>query len=749
MGMMEHALHLAEKGFFVFPLVEGSKVPAIDSWEKKASRDPEQIKRWWTCPVMDVEQSYNIGIHTGKFGEAERPLCVIDVDHKNGKDGYATLLRHEIEGHEIPPTLENVTPTGGSHIIYLAPSPVKNGVSTLGEGLDIRGHNGYIVGPWSTVGAGEYQLKNGFDNPTMAPAWVIDACSAVDATKAALEAKASVTLSGIDAERARERGIHYLMMDCGTTYEGNRNHEGYKVAAHLKDLGCDAHLTLELMLDYWDCQPMLELDEVKHVISSAFNYSKNPRGAKAPEAIFSAHDLPEIESPPPSDDTDTTALSLPGRPEDGTPIERLNREYSLVIAGGGHNIMREYRDTSGQLKHQYLKEDTFHKYYAAFTMAVGDRQMPVTKMWMGSPTRRTYNGITFAPQIDTPGMYNQWKGFACKPCKSPKGDKFVKEYFQTHIRDVACGGDQTLAHWLTCVYAHAAQKPWEKLEVAVVFQGGKGVGKNKLAEAMVGIFGEHAFLASNERYIVSNFNAHLEAKLWVILDEASWAGDKAHGGVLKDLVTGRTLNVERKGFEAYSSPNLSRLIFLSNDDWVVPASQDERRYACLKFTEARQRDYAFFSEWDKLYEDGGREGLLDFLLSYDISEFNHRMAPTTAALYSQKTESLDPVHAWWLDSLSDGRLSGLDGFDGWPATIEVDRVRRAYQRYMKDHNFRGRAVTDIKLGKILHVCAPSLKRHRVRVEGQRVYMYDVPPLETARNEWAKWIGHTPDWDDHD
>lgn len=159
MSKLEHALELAEQGFHVFPLIENGKFPLIDQWQIKACRDPEQIKKWWTCPVLDIEQPFNIGICTTRFGD-DKGLIVIDVDNKNGKCGDDVLLDIILDGADIPDTLEQITPTGGRHLIYIADEPVKQGVNVLGSGLDIRSKGGFIVGPGSTTKDGEYKWKS-------------------------------------------------------------------------------------------------------------------------------------------------------------------------------------------------------------------------------------------------------------------------------------------------------------------------------------------------------------------------------------------------------------------------------------------------------------------------------------------------------------------------------------------------------------------------------------------------------------
>jgi hypothetical protein len=149
--ILNKALKLAELGFYVFPLIPEGKTPAIKGFTEAATRDPSQIKIWWG------NKKHNVGIITTKFGDG-KALLVVDVDNKNGKDGDGEIVKLESEGKDFPKTLTQVTPTGGKHLIYVVDQAVKQGANVLAEGLDIRSHGGYIVGPGSVVEAGVYKF---------------------------------------------------------------------------------------------------------------------------------------------------------------------------------------------------------------------------------------------------------------------------------------------------------------------------------------------------------------------------------------------------------------------------------------------------------------------------------------------------------------------------------------------------------------------------------------------------------------
>src|SRR5690348_155789 len=63
LSLGDAALAYAEHGWFVFPVRPRSKVPAIDNWDENSTRDPEQIRRWWTA-----NPDYNIALHAGRSG---------------------------------------------------------------------------------------------------------------------------------------------------------------------------------------------------------------------------------------------------------------------------------------------------------------------------------------------------------------------------------------------------------------------------------------------------------------------------------------------------------------------------------------------------------------------------------------------------------------------------------------------------------------------------------------------------------
>lgn len=146
----ECAQAAAERGCHIFPVVPNMKEPLV-KFKEAATRDSAQIAAWW-----DQYPEANIGIYCGRFG-ADQALAVIDVDRKNGKDGTVEIRRRVACGQEFPDTYTVKTPTGGFHLYYVVPRPLRGGTDKLGSGVDVKSHGGYVLGEGSTIDGRAYE----------------------------------------------------------------------------------------------------------------------------------------------------------------------------------------------------------------------------------------------------------------------------------------------------------------------------------------------------------------------------------------------------------------------------------------------------------------------------------------------------------------------------------------------------------------------------------------------------------------
>ncbi|WP_296670863.1 bifunctional DNA primase/polymerase [Sulfuricaulis sp.] len=728
---LEHVLALAERGLYVFPC--DGKTPRIDAWPEKATRDPKQIKAWWSCPVTDWGQSHNVGVCTTRWwdGKTDRFMLVIDLDRKNGKDGLAELRKLAEPHGGIPETLTAKTPSGGFHLFYTSGRPTANSASKLAPGVDVRGHHGYVVAPGSTTDQGEYVWKNSAPIAE-APAWLVELCSAPAEKK---KPRPSATVAHIDAPRARKRAIEYLTGSALLAVEGSGGDQvAFTVAARLKDFGVSEADALALLIEHWNerCTPPWRDDDLAVKVANAYRYGKETPGAAAPEVQFEPVDRTESDG------------------EDLHPFAKLNREHAFVIIKGRSAILWDTTDERGQPTVEILRKEAFHDKHAAWLMQTGKKSVPVTQEWMRDKSRRSYSGMRFMPGRKAPaGYYNLFRGFAVEPKStgSPRARAAV-EAWKDHLRENVAGGNDEHARWITGWFGHLLQRPYDKPFVALCLYGEKGTGKNALIERVCDLLGAHAMVTADDRYVVGNFNSHLERCLLLGLDETFWAGDRRMEGKLKALITGQKHIIELKNFEPYPAENLTRVVILGNDGHLVPASVDERRYSVFHVGNGRRQDRAFFQEMkDGMAADGG-EGyglLLRYLLDFDLSTVDVNAAPKTAALLDQKHESLKPLESWWYECLSEGQIVGSDFGGDWPQEVETERFRSAFRRYSKDRNIHSWAPDGRAFGWLLKRCAPGAVRVQRRRGDELMRVYTLPELVECRAAWNHFIGDEVEW----
>jgi hypothetical protein len=283
----------------------------------------------------------------------------------------------------------------------------------------------------------------------------------------------------------------------------------------------------------------------------------------------------------------------------------------------------------------------------------------------------------------------------------------------------------------------------------LVFRGPQGVGKTIVGEEIGKLLGVHYQSVSDERFVIGRFNAHLANCILLQLEEATWGGDHGAAGKLKDLITGTHQLIEYKGKEPVRVRSYVRVHVTSNNDWVVPAGLEERRFTVLDVGEKHIQDGPYFQKIREELEDGGRAALMHYLMHFDLSDVPLRQVLATDALRDQKVAGMSPEMSWWLDVLMNGALPG-------------DRAGEArspkdilYEHYLMHAQRRGisRRASETVLGSFLHKYVPELRTTRPTIldpkEGvhRRARCFEMPALRLCREHFDAVSRSTLDWPD--
>lgn len=142
------SVRYAHSGFHVLPLVPGEKRPLtalVPRAAKDASTNVETVAAWWAH-----EPRANVGL----VGSAR--LAALDIDVKDGRDGWAVLAELEAEHGALPDTRRVLTPSGGAHLWFQPNGTRPHNFDRAG--LELRARTRYVVAPPSVVDGERYRF---------------------------------------------------------------------------------------------------------------------------------------------------------------------------------------------------------------------------------------------------------------------------------------------------------------------------------------------------------------------------------------------------------------------------------------------------------------------------------------------------------------------------------------------------------------------------------------------------------------
>jgi hypothetical protein len=437
-------------------------------------------------------------------------------------------------------------------------------------------------------------------------------------------------------------------------------------------------------------------------------------------------------------------------------VEALNKRFYVVENFGGKcRVCEEVEEWHEGQQHVALVHQSFTDFANRFMherikFGVNKKGETVyqskSRIWLGCWQRRQYQRVVYLPETPTPkDVRNLWRGFAYQPVK---GDcsKYV-----AHIKDNICQGKQERYDWIMRWFAYSVRHPAEPGHTCPVFKGGQGVGKNIAAESFARLWGAHALTITQKSHFTGNFNAHLRNCSVLIVNEAFFAGDRSQAGAMKGLVTDRTIAIEAKGVDVVMTPNLLHIIFCSNEDWVVPADLDVRRFTVFEVSDAQRENLNYFAAINKELQNGGYSALLYHLLhEVELGNFSPRLHLPTEELDQQKEASLTGMESVWYECLQRGQLpankenmgegeyrfiGAMNAGDGGVLIRGGNLVDwAAHQHRYGWNNVRTEHVGHL-LGDNPRAVKPGMGFTKQKVGGVNHWL--IPSLKEARETWNK------------
>jgi hypothetical protein len=342
-------------------------------------------------------------------------------------------------------------------------------------------------------------------------------------------------------------------------------------------------------------------------------------------------------------------------------VEKLSLVRST--SGGKPKFVQLGIDVYGQTDIRKYSKDDIDLLYCNKWVSWGTGQkivkVPIGKWWIGCAGRKVYEQLFFDPGLpqEHNGNLNLYEGMLVEP------EKGSWRLMKRHIWRILCKKDRAKFKYIMRWLAWCIQNPDKPAEAAVVLKGKKGGGKGILPTQFVEIYGtnKHGMAISSSDQLVGRFTAHLCKTVFLLADEAYFPGDKRAEGKLKQLITEIWVPSEAKFEDLRSTKNCLHVFMCSNEAWVVPASDDERRFVVFdidnyygEYTDAdrtkilsdggtvatvEERKNYFNTLWAEMNE-GGREAMLYDMQRMQLGNWHPRQVLKTEELQQQVRQGM-------------------------------------------------------------------------------------------------------------
>lgn len=422
--------------------------------------------------------------------------------------------------------------------------------------------------------------------------------------------------------------------------------------------------------------------------------------------------------------------------EEERVVDELNKIHAVVHTSQTYFLREKPHEIFEGMDFVLESKQSFKDSYEnKLVKCTDDKYRSKAEIWIKSPDRREYKGITFDPtgNAEINGFYNIWKGFACK---SVKGSC---EHFKRHIEKVICNGNETYYQYVWKWLAKLIQKPHEIPEVAILLMGLQGTGKGVFAKGVGTLFGQHFLQLDSTERLLGNFNNHMKNAVYIFADESIWGGNRKDLGKLKAMISEAITTLEPKGKDVVTIRNYRHFIFASNEEWPVALDPDDRRFFVLSVSAKHKENYSYFKLIENELKNGGYEALLYELQHEDISDFNPRVIPNNIESFEVKLISASSSEQYIYRALQCGCFDIGNGTPNniWPANIAIESVFSDYEEWCLKQRFTA-ANTRI-FGKTIKKLISGIEKKRPGASGStsRPEHYFLPSLEQAKQSFQK------------
>lgn len=640
-SMLQVALSCAARGFRVFPLGKGSKIPLLSGWPVLATTDEATIRQWWSGSfetkskegrVFRIPESANVGICPGE----DFVIIDVDTDVAHGSSGVAELQRLVAEG--LPRTLTIKTPSGGLHLYYKHPAGsievqgcdttyVKSTASWRREksGIDIRGNKGQGVAPGSLIGGIPYTVATS-TAPVELPFNIAKQLPFKKAFQASTdldhlpEHLRSLNLASDDSLEIGTSKFSELPKSIPL---GARDSTLFANACSWRERGYPIDHANALMRDlFLRCEqgddPITVEDALAKVTRAYESYTPTPGNGDWTTMV--GDDDTIVEAPSHQVANLKAALTRFIYIEGGDRVADTSRHPSLAVLK-----LNEFKNSFKNIK------------FDIPTNKKGKQEIdkvPLPTVWLASKFRRTVRDVGYqplppgAPASDTYTLrgeefYNTWIGSTLEIPETL--DKSKVAVFFDHM-DYIFEGDPKAKKHFTDWLCYTVKYPSVRIKHAVLLIGATGIGKGWIYLLMQKLLGSQNVNVVKNKDLDSSFNTWISEVTLAVIDDVVPTQSRMMWESVKSDITEAELEINRKYGGKGKERVFANVLAFSNFFNAIATITNDRRLWVHNTMVARKSDEYYINLFKWLETDGPAH-LLKSIMLRDLSHFNPGALP--------------------------------------------------------------------------------------------------------------------------
>ncbi len=249
---------------------------------------------------------------------------------------------------------------------------------------------------------------------------------------------------------------------------------------------------------------------------------------------------------------------------------------------------------------------------------------PFITRWLSDENIRFYDNVDYYPIMDMcpDNTFNLWNDFPIKSIALDENADTSLLHF--HIKTLL-NDDIKDYEWFLNWLAHIIQFPHKKTGVAVILYDKEfGTGKSMIAEQLLKkIIGIKKMIVTCKTDKVFGKFSNTQGKLLCVLNEASGKDTFELNEVIKEAITGFTMEMEKKGIDAITIIDFLNYIITTNNLNCIKLEEGDRRFMVFNTSSKMKGDVEYFNKLaSALDDDVIMRKFYEELINRDLSNYN-------------------------------------------------------------------------------------------------------------------------------